>query len=448
MAVVPPYFHGFAVSAFDARLVTLAFSTAVVSALAGAVAPSLSLRRFDLLSVLQRGSARLGSGRLRGGRFLLGTQAALAIVLVAGAAVTVRSFFGLLTEELGFDPNHLYRLQVNHGSQPTGPVHSPERVRGVEEIVRAHPGVVSAAAATQLPLPLVASQVSPFLRSRGIDGNQFGVSAGLFATLATPLAAGREFTGDEVREVRPVALINRAAAAALWPDTALERVIGRSIDEAGSERVIVGVIGVITGIPGRRAMPAILVPVTEPGARRYSSALFVAIRTSPGVSPDFSAIDLALDQRFGPSTVRVMSILDARLALLDRPRFQAALFGALAGIALMLGAVGLYAVASLEVSRRRFEMGVRLALGASPRALALVLAREALKPTLGGILVGTICALWCARFLQAYLFGVDARDPVTLALVAAVIVSSAVAAVWLPARRASALDPVKTLRSA
>jgi ABC-type antimicrobial peptide transport system permease subunit len=168
---------------------------------------------------------------------------------------------------------------------------------------------------------------------------------------------------------------------------------------------------------------------------------------APGIVPDSRALDAALDARLGNSTVRAEAVLDSMTPFLQRPRFQAALFGALAAIALVLCAVGLYAVASFEVSRRRHEMGLRLALGATTRHLRRVVIRDAVRPVVLGVVAGTVAAFWAGQFLQAFLVGVDARDPWTLGLVVTVLIATAVAAAWLPARRASLVDPATTLRA-
>ena len=447
MAIVPEYFHGFAVSALDLRLVGLSFGAAFAAAILAGIVPALTLRRLDVLPILQQ-AGRSGSARLRGGGALLAIEAALGIVLVAGASMTVRSFLGLVLANPGFGAANLYHLHVQHGYERGGPVPYPaERVRAVEEIVRAHPGVVRVGAATQLPVGRFAGLESEFLERRGITGHQYGAGAGLFAALGTSILAGREFVEDDLRTDAPVAIVNQRAAAALWPGVEWRDVVGRTIEEAGMTRTIIGVVADITRVPGGRADPAIAVPVNTREARRSSSALMIAARLAPGLAPDVRALDAALDARFGNRNVRADAVVDTMTPFLQRPRFQAALFGALAAIALLLSVVGIYAVASFEMSRRRFEMGVRLALGASARHVQSLAIRAALRPVVLGAIAGMLIAFWAGKFLQAFLVDVDARDPWTLALVAAVVIAAAIVAAWLPALRASRVDPVATLRA-
>ena len=131
----------------------------------------------------------------------------------------------------------------------------------------------------------------------------------------------------------------------------------------------------------------------------------------------------------------------------ERPRFQAALFGSFAVIGLLLAAVGLYAVAAFNAGRRRREIGVRLTLGATTRHVSRMVVQSAVKPILVGAAAGLVVTWWAARFLQAFLFEVDARDPWTLALVVVVLGATAIVAAWLPARRAGRTDPADVLRS-
>jgi hypothetical protein len=336
---------------------------------------------------------------------------------------------------------------VQHGYQRDAAVSALlERVRGIEEVVRSQPGVVSVGAATQLPVGRYAGLESDFLKSRGIaGGDQYGAGAGLFATLGTPVLAGREFHTEDLRTDAPVAIVNAAAAGALFPNVPLPDVLGRTVAEAGAVRMIVGVIADIIRVPGQPTDPAIAVPVNTAAARHSSSSLMIAARMAPGMALDLRALDAALDARLGPNSFRIDAVLETMTPFLQRPRFQAALFAALAVIALLLAAAGIYAVVSFEVSRRRYEMGIRLSLGATGHHLRRVIIGGALRPVALGVLAGAIGAIWAAKFLQAFLVGVDGRDPWTMILVGPVLVVTAIAASWLPARRAARVDPIATL---
>jgi ABC-type antimicrobial peptide transport system permease subunit len=166
-----------------------------------------------------------------------------------------------------------------------------------------------------------------------------------------------------------------------------------------------------------------------------------------------SRVECATGTRIGSSLVvagRVgtrVRVTEQLAPWLDRPRFQTALFGSLATIALVLAAIGLYAIAAFECAAGRYEAGVRLALGATRADIRRHLLTFALLPVLAGAALGLVFAWWAARYLQSFLFEVDARDPWTLMLVATALIATAVLAAWVPARRAAQTDPVTVLRA-
>jgi ABC-type antimicrobial peptide transport system permease subunit len=170
---------------------------------------------------------------------------------------------------------------------------------------------------------------------------------------------------------------------------------------------------------------------------------------APGVPADGRAIDARLEEVFVAQSQQssVESIAERTAPYLQRPRFQAVLFASLAVIALFLSAVGLYAVAAFDVARRRREMGVRLALGATARDLRRAVIGSAVRPVLVGALAGLVATWWAAQYLQSFLFEVDGRDLRIYAMVALVLVATAVVAAWLPARRAARTDPASVLRT-
>jgi ABC-type antimicrobial peptide transport system permease subunit len=149
----------------------------------------------------------------------------------------------------------------------------------------------------------------------------------------------------------------------------------------------------------------------------------------------------------GARSVAGLAVQDALEPSLKDPRFRAVLLGAFAVCALLLAAAGLYALAAFEVSLRRYEMGVRLTLGASAREIQRLVVFEALRPVVVGAAIGAVVAVWAGKFLQSFLYKVDAHDPWTMGLVALVLIMTAVAAAWMPARRAARTDPAVVLRA-
>jgi hypothetical protein len=276
-----------------------------------------------------------------------------------------------------------------------------------------------------------------------------GVGSGLFRALGTPILAGREFADHEIDVPPLIAIVNESAAGRLWPETAPTDVIGRTVHTADGSRAVIGVVADLKVLPGHPAQPGLFLPLTAPEMADSVPPFWVtvAVRVAPGRELDVQALDARLDQRFGTDLVMARAVADALPPHLQRPRFQAVLFGSVAIIGLLVAAVGLYAVAAFDVARRRFELGVRLSLGATASDIRRLVIRGALRPVVAGSAAGLVATWWAAQFLQAFVFEVDARDPWTYGLVALVLVATAVVAAWIPARRAARTDPSVVLRA-
>jgi ABC-type antimicrobial peptide transport system permease subunit len=209
-------------------------------------------------------------------------------------------------------------------------------------------------------------------------------------------------------------------------------------------RQVIGIVSDVRGGFAQTPYPSIYLPIT---AERFRFMMYVA-RVAPGGAPAVPELRARLRQigadPASPSTTEIAKRLSG--SLVDQ-EFRTALFGAFGVVALLLAAVGLYAVASFDVSQRRREMGVRLTLGAAPRDIQRQVVIEALRPVAVGVGVGLLAAWWAGQFLQSFLHDVDARDPWTLCLVAAALLVTAAAAAWLPARRAARTDPAVVLRA-
>ena len=451
VSVVPPEFRGFEVSAFDARLVTLTFGLAVASALVAALTPALASARVEPLTALRQGPATGGGRRLKTGRLLLAFEAAIAVVLVAGAGGAIRSFGGLVFRDPGFVAADLYRTSVFF--EPTRNLLNMERAKALATIEQALSGVGDVAGWTAVTYPPVArgSLSNAFWGMREIEGGVIGITDTTLEVLGTPLRAGRGISADDVSSAAPVALVSRRAAAALWPGEPTESAIGRPLTMPyGGVRDVIGVVADIRSRPGVAPWPMLYVPIGDGVAAKpgWAMELPVLLRMRPGTTPDRRDL-LERFQTLVPTGMigAPIAVTDELAPWLEHPRFQAVLFGSLALIALVLAAIGLYALAAFDAARRRHETGVRLALGATRRDIRRGVIGGAVRPVLAGAAAGVIAAWWAAQFLQAYLFEVDARDPWTLAFVAGTLLLTAIVAAWLPARRAARTDPASVLRA-
>jgi hypothetical protein len=238
----------------------------------------------------------------------------------------------------------------------------------------------------------------------------------------------------------------------LWPQAAVEAAIGRvvGVPHHTGARVDLTVVGVVEDVrphPGEAASPELYVPISSEVLHRSEPWLSAVVRFAPGQWPPLSQVDAGLDRRLGPSATTMTRLSDSLDTYVQQPRFQALLFGVLALIAVGLAAVGLYAVASYDARQRRFEMGVRVALGATADQVRRAVLGVALQPVLVGTVIGLLGAWWGGRLLQAFVFELDARDPWTLAGVALVMVLTAVLAAWIPAARAARADSGAVLRA-
>jgi ABC-type antimicrobial peptide transport system permease subunit len=287
----------------------------------------------------------------------------------------------------------------------------------------------------------------PFWKNLGHQGARVGIGSGLFAALGTSMLAGREFTDDEVHTVAPVAIVNRRAAAQLWPASTPTKVVGRTVTTPDGVLTVVGVAQDVRRIPGVPAFTTLFVPVTAKDVVFSNSALFVAVRMAPGVRLDEAALDARLDAAIEPDQLPVAEVSTELGPHLQQPRFQAILFGSVAVIGLIVSLAGLYAVAAFDVARRRRELGVRMALGATRADVRSLIVRSVVRPVSIGIVAGIGIAWWLAQFLQAFVFEIDARDPWTSGLVAVVLLVTVVIGVAIPARRAANTDPSIVLRS-
>ena len=440
--LLPPVFSEFAASFFDSRVLAFCLFAACGSAVVSIVLPSFRLGRIDVVSALQGTGGSSGRRRLVGGRTLLVIEAAVGVVLVAGTAATSRSLVGLLRTDLGFDTAQLYQIRVLFPEAPDSESRFLRYYRSLD-VLRGLPGVRSAAGANVLPTIIGAAGWRVF--GEGYEGYRWHVSNDYFETLRQPVLAGRAIAGADVTGRARVAVLGVSGLRQVWPDTPPADAVGRVLRFPGEEPIeVIGVVSDFRSAYAETPLPALYMPIT-PDMMRY---MMYAVRMESGRVPSVREVRERLGQEIGqPSSVNVSAVTEGIDETLRRPKFQVALFGLFGLIALASAAVGLYGVCSFEVALRRREMGIRLALGGSQRDLQRHVIAHAIRPALIGVAAGLLVAYWAAKFLQAFLHQVDARDPWTLALVAAVLILTASIAAWLPARRASRLNPADILRA-
>jgi predicted permease len=443
--------------ALDWRVLGFTMVVSVAAALLFGVAPALSVNRItpnEVLKVHGRSGALDRRGGLRHASVVL--QVALSLALVAGAGLFTRTFVALQTRDAGFNRHGVLLVTADIERNPIRDEGRLAVFERFEAAVRGLPGVSGAAVSFTTPVAragrntqIVVPPGSPLGRRERMSWVNL-VTPGWFDTLGLRLAAGRDFTAHDRRGAPAVIVVNRAFARRFLPGV---EPVGAQVAEQdfgpGQRRLTYQVVGVVEDAVYRSLRapmePTLYMPYAQDGG---DSVATIAVRAAAG-SPEALAHSVAAAiEKEDPSAVLSFRSLDDQIAAsLTQERLVATLAGFFGLLGLLLAAVGLYGVTSYAVTSRRAEIGIRMALGASASGVvAMVLRRVAWLVGLG-IVLGAGLSMWAARFIQTLLYGLDARDPVMFAAAATLLMLVAAVAAWLPARRASRIDPMRVLRN-
>ena len=399
-----------------------------------------------------RGSA--GTSWRRLGFKLVVAELATAVVLLVGAGLLGKSLYQLLNVELGFRPERLASAQVfAPPSKYDTPVRTTELGRQVLRRVSELPGVEAAAIASVLPVSFNGNTTWIRFVGRPYDGehnevNQRDVSHTYFSTVGATLVKGRDFTEADRVDAQQVVIINEALARKYFPGTdPIGQRIGDTSLTPSSITEIVGVVADIhDGALDADLWPAVYYPLEQ--SPDSSFAVIVRTASAPaGMLPSLTAAIRQIDPDLGTGAPTTMAdrIQESPSAYLRRS--SAVLVGGFAALALLLGVIGLYGVIAYSVGQRTREIGVRLAMGAEPSAVHRMVLREAVWLAAAGIGIGLCCAVGAAAMMRTLLFGTAPWDVPTLAGVALVLLCAALLASYMPARRASLVNPTEALRA-
>jgi len=456
-----------ALTALDWRVLVFALGLSLLTGVLFGVFPALRISRLDVNAVLKESGGRSGSG-LRHNRtrsVLVAAEMALAVILLVGATLMVRTFAGLRSVQPGFDAHNVITMQTSltNGRYDTT-AKAAQMVRQVTEHIETLPGVQAAAATVMLPveggidLPFIIEGHPPTNGTYNGDEQWRFVSPHYFSAFRIPLMRGRAFDLRDTGESERVVIINQAMAKKYWPgqDPIGQRIsIGKGLgaDFAEPARQIVGVVGDAreTGMSGRDlgVMYVPLAQVTDPLMRLANSVIPLswAIRTAGDPGTLSGAIRhefLAVDAQLSAAKVRNMEqvVSESRA----RQNFNTLLLTIFAGLALLLAAVGIYGLMSYTVEQRLQELGIRMALGAGGSEMLRLVVGQGMRLTGIGALIGLAAAFGLTRLLASLLFGVKTSDPLTYIAVALTLSVVALLACGIPALRASRIDPVIALR--
>jgi len=456
------------IPALDWRVALFTLGLAILTGVLFGLFPAFHTSNPDLASTLKEGGGRSGTGlrHARARSLLVITEVALALVLLVGSVLLIRTFVGLRTVNPGFDPRNVLTMETSLAGGTYATTAKVDRfvtqvVRGIEGL----PGVDAAAAAVALPvsghidLPFSIAGKPP---AKGGDYNgdeQYRfVSAHYFRVFRIPLVRGRAFTETDAGNSARVVVINEAMARKYWQKEdplgqliTIGKGLGPQFDDP--PRQIVGIAGNVreTGLSdqdvGVMYIPQSQVPEGITTLANNVIPLSWMVRTAPDpmtvrvpIEREFHAVD-------GQMPVARERLMQQVIAeSVARDHFTMVLLSIFAAIALLLAGIGIYGLMSYSVEQRTQEIGIRLALGAGPPNLVRLILAQGLKLAATGVLLGLAIAYGLTRVLASLLFGVKASDPLTFAAVGVILALIAAAATYLPARRASGIEPVEALR--
>jgi predicted permease len=434
-------------------LAAMIATTAVAGLLFGLI-PAIRLSRVRLGQVLARSGRQQATAlSRRGGQALIAIEVALAVVMVAGAGLMIRSLSRLIAVDLGFDPSRILVVEA----QPVTPQH-PVYASYYPALVDAYrrlPGVEAAAAGDSGPL----GALGGLTRYGGVglpNGQEEmavlrTVTSGYVEALGIPVLAGRTLTEADEKPGPSVVLINQAAARK-WFGNASP--VGQWLQLFKTRSEVVGVIGDIRAHGPRAPVEKEVLQVYQPDEASKADPKYPPSSLILVVRPREMAPSLADDLRrvattIGPPIVfdDVRRGADMFSETINRQRQRTVLLGLLGALGMTLALVGVLGMTSYAVGRRTQEIGVRLAFGAQPGQVVRAMLRDSAVPIVVGLLLGTGAALLSTKVIKTYLFETSPTDPLTLALVAAALGVVGCAAAWIPSRRAARVDPVIALRA-
>jgi predicted permease len=433
--------------------------TLAISVLAGilvGLAPAMTTLRRDLRPSGEESGRSVSGGvssrRIR--RALVVAEFALAIVLLVGAGLLVRSWWHVNHIDWGFRPERVLAMEISPPPAISVPAQRTAVYHRVLEQIQAVPGVESAGIIDDLFSDNPREHVLTVERDDGTVSERLRltrdeVTAGFFTTLGTPLLRGRFFTNGDGPAAPPVAIVNDAMARRSWPghDPVGRRVKVGPRDSDGPWYTVVGVVGDMRrqGLE-REALPQMFVSLAQ---NHPPSNVALFIRTSSDDPLAMAGALRAAVHRVEKSVpVFGVTPLEQRLgSYLTQRRFQTSLLTGFSLVALLMAAVGIYGLIQYSITTRTQEIGLRMAIGAQAGDIFRMVIREGLMLSLIGVAIGLVGAWWLGRAGSSLLFGVTAGDPLTFATVSLLLTAVAVAACYFPARRAMRVDPIRALRA-
>ena len=440
----------------DARVLVFTFGLSLLTGVLFGLVPALQTSKLDLGETLKEGG-RGSSGGRRTDRIrsaFIVAEVALTLVLLIGAGLLIRSFWHLQQVSPGFKTDHLLTLQLRlSGSKYREGTQVASFYQQLQERLAAIPGVESASAASTIFLPKLANSGGFSIENRPPDPREQGIElpfdsvlTNYFQTMGIQLMRGRAFTAQDGRDMPRVAIVNETFAKRYFPnDDPIDKRF--TFGDGNNNPRWISIVGVVRDTKRQGLDAPIRIESWMPHAQSTSRSMQVVLRTAGDPQTLVGLVRdtvWSLDKDLPISKMQTMEqILAERVA---ERRLNMLLLGLFATVALVLAAVGIYGVMSYIVTQRTHEIGIRVALGAQIGDVIGLVVRQGMKLALIGVLFGSIATIGLTRLMATLLFGVSARDPLTFAAIAALLLAVALLACWIPARRAAKVDPMTALR--
>ncbi|MGB9077469.1 MAG: ABC transporter permease [Terracidiphilus sp.] len=464
---IPRIGEGGSAITLDLNILLFTLGISVLTGIVFGLIPAISASRPDLAAALNENASRSGmgvrSGKLRS--MLVIGEMALTVVLVIGAGLLIRTFRNLESVDPGFTMHHVMSMAMSVSGdrfQTTAPV--AQVIREGSERLRAIPGVIDVGVSNCLPMAggfgmsfdVVGRPRgnSPFTGGAGF----YSTSWSYFSALKIPLLRGRSFTRQDDGAASGVVLINQAMARRYWPtgDPLKDKiVIGAGAGPAFAEgpRQVIGIVGdTHDGGPGRAPFPMMFIPLAqmpdlETALNSRVAPLWWFVRSEVDPRTLINPISAALREASGGLPIaHICTMEEIEARNIARQRFNMLLLTIFGSAGLLMAAIGIFGVMSYSVQQRRHELGIRMALGAQASNLRNLVLRQGMILTLIGVGLGVGGAFWLTHFLTSFLFGVKPLDPVAFVATSILLGAVALISIWLPAMRATRVDPMTALR--
>ncbi len=457
LAIHPPQVPRIDQTGIDGVVLAYLLAASVAVGILFGLAPAIDAVRIDVNGSLRERSN--ASGRGFGGQrsILVITETALACMLLIGTGLALRSLWSLRDVELGFIPSHVIKFQIAAPSQLQGTQVS-DFYQGIVERVRAVPGVRWAAVARNLPLsgtdpsmPILTEGKTPAAAQGGIATRYRAVGGDYFRTLNIPLLQGRAFDEHDTASAPAVAIVSESLAKDYWPG---ESPVVKRLKPKFPDSPWCAIVGVVADVrhwgPGGALEPTAYYPYTQiPDSMRslIESNMSIAVQSATAQSDLVHSIVAAVAQVNSNVPVYGVQSLDSMLADSGSLfNFDLILLCAFSVVALTLATLGVYAVMAFAVTQRTREIGVRIALGASAGDVLRLILEQGIRLSITGSVLGVIGAFILRKVAASFVYGLSNNDPLVLVTVPCVIVFVVALACWLPARRATKIDPMVALR--